>query len=224
MFLRFLSDAADEKRVLVLLGDLFYYYFENRRRTIKRFSWLTDALAENARRWHSIVLLRGNRDFLLGETNVLPRDLLVAGDYLLMNLPSRRALITHGDLFLKGSHGYYAFRRFMRSGASRAFTRNISPALGVKLADGLRWISFRANSGRPFEPPDLEKIQKAADEFRSDTVIFGHFHKTLEPSFFAPQKPDVWCVGAWESGDAPVLECTNGEYALRCATDFTIQK
>ena len=220
LFLAFAREAASPDRTLVVAGDLFYYYFENARKPVERFRWLLDELAEAAEGWGGVVRMHGNRDFLLGGTRTFPDGLATAGDFLLLDFGGRRALATHGDLFLRGDRAYYAFRRFMRSAPAVWFTRHVPPALGVRLADGLRWISFRRGKDRGFAPPDYDKIRAAAAEHGADEVYFGHFHRAMEPSDFPFDEPACWCLGAWEEGAAPVLEADAGGVRLTDARDF----
>ena len=204
-FAEFLKKAAKPERHLVLLGDVFYYYFENRKRRIGKFAWLMDMLVTAAGRWGSITMMRGNRDFLLGTTPTFPRELAVAEDYLVVDIAGRRTLVSHGDLFLKGGFCYSVFRMFMRSNPARWFARNIHPSAGVKIADGLRWISFRSNNRRGFVAPDYGKIKVQAQKHNASSVVFGHFHRAIMPSGFPYEVPQCWCIAAWERGNGPVL-------------------
>ncbi|MFA4985767.1 MAG: metallophosphoesterase [Candidatus Brocadiia bacterium] len=205
--LELLSHHGRANRYLILLGDVFYFYFENRKVPIKEFHWLIGALESNAASWGAIVLLRGNRDFLLGSTGTFPRCLHSGGDCLVIERGKSRILATHGDTFLRGDWSYVVFRKLIRSGMVRWAAKNIWPPLGVKIVGALRWITFRRRQGKA-KPPNFEEILSASAEHKADTVVFGHFHRQISPDEFPWKVPSAFCIGSWENGSAPVLVMT----------------
>ena len=210
--LRLLDKGAADNRHLVLVGDVFYFYFENIRGIVKKFRWLTDSLRDAANRWGSVVFVRGNRDFLAGEGGQFPEQVHLADDFLLLRNGKRRILVTHGDLFLKENPSYFRFRRFMRSGFLRWGSRNFPPSICALTANMLRWVSFRNSKDKGYEPPEQGMISKAMADHEAESVVFGHFHTEMEPKSLSEVDGDAWCVGSWEQGQSPILKYRDGAF------------
>ncbi|MDZ7814672.1 MAG: UDP-2,3-diacylglucosamine diphosphatase [Planctomycetota bacterium] len=212
--LKLLEEGGSPERHLVLVGDVLYFYFENNFGIVRKFRWLTDALSKAAQHWGSVVFLHGNRDYLAGEGGHFPKDIHLAGDYLILETSEKRILVTHGDLFLKNNPGYFRFRRFMRSPLVRWSTRNLPPAMCRFAAHMLRWISFRNNKDKCYEPPDRDKMAEALSDHEADALVFGHFHRKMSPEDFPDVNLKAWCVGSWEQERCPMLKYEQGEFVF----------
>jgi UDP-2,3-diacylglucosamine hydrolase len=111
-FLHFLESNARQADGLYILGDLFEFWIgdddDNPHSEV-----VLDALRRYTARGHRCLLMRGNRDFLLGSgfTQRVGGELLQ--DPTLTEIHGRRVLLTHGDLLCTDDHRYQRYRRIV---------------------------------------------------------------------------------------------------------------
>ena len=132
-----LERAGREGGELVILGDLFDFWFEwGEVIPSRQLPWL-QALGEAARGGLAISLFPGNHDFRLDGILETQLGLRLPGDWERRDLLGTRALLHHGDGLDPGERGYRLMRAVFRSRWAQAAFRCLHPDLGMRLAD---WI------------------------------------------------------------------------------------
>ena len=119
LFLALLDCAAAEQAALYLLGDIFEI-------------WLGDdddsdphpRIREGLRRFTGtgakLYVMRGNRDFLLGERFAAETGAELLTDWHLVEVCGEQTLLTHGDLLCTRDVQYQQFRAYVRDPANQA--------------------------------------------------------------------------------------------------------
>ena len=136
---RVLAAAGDGGMPVFVLGDLFDSYVS--RAQVRTGVWR--AVAERFRRARDgacgrVVLLVGNRDFLLGDEFVRAAGCeLVHGGYRL-RLGDRDTLLLHGDELCQNDLPYQRAKRWLRSAPVRALARRLPLALAARAAERAR--------------------------------------------------------------------------------------
>ena len=164
-----------------LLGDLFDVWIgpgqlslEVTRRELEALRRATDSNVD-------VVVIPGNRDFLLDDAFEQQTGVHVAGDHLLLETGGQKWHLSHGDLFITADRGYLRLRKILRSSWFRWLVRHMPVFLSLWLARFLRRGSLRALQRK--EPdllkPDPEAIRELIDA-GYDRVVCGHFHRALE--------------------------------------------
>ncbi len=177
----FLASLPGRAESLIIVGDLFDFWFEYRTAIPRRY-FATLALL---RRLHDagvkLTYLNGNHDFWLGrflheEIGADTRDGAVT-----VEAQGRRVWVHHGDGLVGGDLGYRVLRRVIRHPVSIALYGLLHPDLGIPLAGAVsRW----SRRSRPDRPPDQDRLWReiALPRFAEgfDTVVIGHFHQAYE--------------------------------------------
>lgn len=169
--------VAAEKAELVVLGDMFDFWFEYR--TVVQSEHLEairllEGLVVNGCR---VSMVAGNHDFWLGDFVRRRLGIVVHMDSLVLEQEGRRFFLAHGDGLGPGDAGYKVLKAVLRCPASVRLYRMIHPDLGIPLAKWFSQISRnhftngRCRDGDPLRRAAAEKFSQGYD-----AVVFGHVH------------------------------------------------
>ncbi len=208
----FLRSLPGRAAALVIVGDLFDFWFEYRTAIPRRYFGTLALLRRLREAGVTLTYLNGNHDFWLGrflaeEIGVDTRD----GAYT-VEAQGRRVWVHHGDGLVGGDLGYRLLKRVIRDPVSIWLYGLIHPDLGIPLAHAVsRW----SRQSRPDRPPDQDRLWReiAVPRFAEgyDTVVIGHFHQAFERRERAGK---FVVVGDWiDRLTYAVLE--NGEVCLK---------
>ncbi len=177
LFCRFLRAVADFCAHVVILGDLFDFWFDYRTVIPRAFWQAVAALGELRQRGITVDYLMGNHDFghwrfFRDELGIEPHR----GD-LERQWHGKRFYIAHGDGKMKGEWGYLALRWLLRNRAAQGLYRLLHPDVGIGIARWASHLSRRHASGgsqRLVESLESFALQKLRQGF--DAVVLGHSH------------------------------------------------
>ena len=144
-----------------------------------------------------LYIMRGNRDFLLGERFCDFVGATLLADPTVIDLYGEPTLLMHGDSLCTGDADYQQFRRTARNPAWQAELLARPLAERRALATELRAMSREANS---MKSEDIMDVTPAAvsREMRAHGVrqlIHGHTHR---PARHETDTGLRWVLGAWE--------------------------
>lgn len=186
-FLALLDDclALPQLNRLFILGDWFEVW-------IGDDAYLT--LSEDARQNHwltplivklkklrvagcEILVMHGNRDFLLGQPfcSLFGGELIYEPYYLTVGQQNYR--LEHGDALCTDDKKYQFFRKMMRNRLTQWYLLNKSLTKRLAIADKLRQKSQQNNANKAAYIMDVNEdtvIQAIAD---SDALLHGHTHR-----------------------------------------------
>ena len=204
-FLALLDDclALPQLKRLFILGDWFEVW-------IGDDAYLT--LSENARQNHwltplivklkklrvagcEILVMHGNRDFLLGQPfcSLFGGELIYEPYYLTVGQQNYR--LEHGDALCTDDKKYQFFRKMMRNRFTQWYLLNKSLTKRLAIADKLRQKSQQNNANKAAYIMYVNKdavIQAIAD---SDALLHGHTHRPAIHQATADKKRYV--LGDW---------------------------
>jgi UDP-2,3-diacylglucosamine hydrolase len=111
-FIDFLRGTALRAERLYVLGDLFEFWIgdDDDDELARR---VTAALAEYTTSGRQCLVMRGNRDFLLGEAFAARTGAGLLDDPAVAELFGERVLLMHGDLLCSDDHRYQRYRRIV---------------------------------------------------------------------------------------------------------------
>jgi UDP-2,3-diacylglucosamine hydrolase len=175
--------AELEAPCLVIVGDLFDAWVgpahessPGARRVLAALSLLT---AEGT----SVVLLHGNRDFLMGESLERATGARVAPEGLegVLEDGTRVALI-HGDELCTRDRSYQRLRSVLRSALVRSLAPRVPLAVAGAIARRLRSASVQAVAYKPRAEKEMqeEACRLAARERSAAVVVCGHAHRARD--------------------------------------------
>ena len=186
-FLALLDDclALPELKCLFILGDWFEVWIgddaylslaEDERQT----HWLTPLIVKLKRlrvAGCEILVMHGNRDFLLGQPfcNLFGGELIYEPYTLTVGQQNYR--LEHGDALCIDDKKYQFFRKIMRNRLTQWYLLNKSLEKRLAIADNMRQKSQQNNANKAAYIMDVNEsavIQAVKD---SDALLHGHTHR-----------------------------------------------
>jgi UDP-2,3-diacylglucosamine hydrolase len=180
IFRTLLAKGAAMAGRLYILGDLFEVWVGDDDDDPFSRSVIA-ALQEARQRGLAVFLLRGNRDFLLGERFAAHSGVTLLSDPYVLSMPEQRFVLSHGDILCTDDVAYQAFRAQTRAPDSAWQTVFLQKPLSERrrLANQLRAQSETAKSAKPVAQMDVNASAVADFLRRHDyaPLIHGHTHK-----------------------------------------------
>jgi len=181
---RWLDQIKEEAAVILLLGDIFDFWFDYKYVVPKGFIHFLSKMQELRDRGIKIIFFTGNHDMWMFD--YFPRELgiTVYYDPVTFEVGSSRIQVGHGDGLGSGEYVYKAIKKVFRNKLCQAAFAFLHPYLGFSIA------KFWSKSSREKHenPSDftLEKERlyhyclKQEKTKHHDYYVFGHRHLPLE--------------------------------------------
>lgn len=176
--------AQQSEGALFVLGDLFDSYVCRAQIRVGIWRDVAARFAGATRAGLRVVVLVGNRDFLLGGEFVRASGAeLVTGGYRLL-LGGVDTLLVHGDELCQNDLPYQKAKRWLRHPLTRLIVRSLPLALARRAAEKARRKSQTViQSGDQTRFLPSERAVAAAFGVGVDRLIFGHIHRHARGPF-----------------------------------------
>lgn len=176
-FVRF-ADSIQSARTLLVLGDLFDVWVGAAQERMPGAPAVLDALARLARRGTRVVVVPGNRDFLLGSSFEERTGARLCPDGCVARSGRERWLVVHGDTLCTKDTGYQRLRRVLRSPVVLGAAPHVPLWAATRIARRLRRASVRAVEAKLPEEKSIQRSAaiEAARAHRCSLVLCGHAH------------------------------------------------
>ena len=177
-FQRFLAGPVRDARLLFLLGDLFEAWLgdddpERAHRTV------IASLAAVSGSGTRVFVMRGNRDFMIGERFCADSGATLLDDPAILTLGGARVLLTHGDGLCVDDRAYQRLRALVREpGVRAAFARLPIEArrrLAVEARAGSR--EHLANASNYITDVNATAVESVFRNAGVASMIHGHTHR-----------------------------------------------
>lgn len=176
-FARFL-DSVPKGAFLVLLGDIFDFYFEYRSVVPRRFLDVYEAIARTSARGVDTRFLGGNHDYWVGEFFARELGVRVHQNEIRIEAQGRKLVLAHGDLVMPRDYGYKVLKSVIRNPAVIAVSKWIHPDVLDAIAGGV------AHGSRKYFHVAQEKRARAVADHAwghffdrgNDAFVMGHVH------------------------------------------------
>jgi UDP-2,3-diacylglucosamine hydrolase len=215
IFFDFVRHGAREADALYILGDLFEYWAGDDDLTDPFNARVASALAELAAQGTAVLLMHGNRDFLMLQGFNRAAAAQALADPTVANLYGTPTLLMHGDTLCRDDHRYQAFRARVRSPLwQRLFL--LQPLwLRRSLIERARRISEKSKRAKPQAIMDVTPAA-VEEAFRSSgcvRMIHGHTHRpALHLHRVDGRTCERWVLSDWyEHGQYLRVEATGCE-------------
>ena len=221
LFLRFLQETAGRTRGLYILGDLFE-------------AWIGDDAAPPD---HPVItglrafsatgtplyVMRGNRDFLLGDQFAEVTGATLLADPTVITLDDEPVLLSHGDRYCTDDREYQQFRAMVTDAAwqreflARPIEERLAMARQARDASTAHTADL-ADTGTGIMDVNPEAVEQALRAHGVQRLIHGHTHRPAVHSLELDGRPATRIVlGDWfEQGS--VLRVQDGDYDLQTVT------
>ena len=198
-FQRFLAGPVRGARSLFLLGDLFE-------------AWIGDDDPEPAHReviasiatvaagGTLVYVMRGNRDFMIGERFCAEAGAILLDDPAIMSLAGDRLILTHGDGLCVDDRAYQRLRALVRDESLRAGFARLPIEARRRLATEARAGSREhlANAAGYITDVNQSAVETLLRDAGVSLMIHGHTHR---PGIHRFRSDDAECtrivLGAW---------------------------
>lgn len=199
LLIRFLKDHLDQMECLVVLGDLFEFWFGFPGYVDPAYRPLCNTLISLRKRGVRLICLEGNHEFSLGPffTGTLHSE-VYPGSHVL-DLNGLRVFLAHGDGLDRWDLRYRLYRALFKNRIIYTLIRLLGPrrALRVKnLISGREWMHRR----RKQHPRRLAEERFAREKCRQgmDVVILAHTHQPGEKTFLLDGRTcSYFNIGDW---------------------------
>lgn len=205
LFEAFLSGPVAHARNLYILGDLFETWVGD---DDPRYPRAIAALRAAADRGTTILLLRGNRDFLIGENFARASGCRLLPDPSMIELEGVSTLLTHGDTLCTDDRDYQQFRRAVRDPQWQAAFLNKPLSERLALADQLREESQLRQKQRSYRITDVtaQAVERLFQLSGARRMIHGHTHRPGMHEYYTGGKRRWrYVLGEWQGPASPVL-------------------
>ncbi len=176
-FVRFL-DATPKGTFLVLLGDIFDFYFEYRSVVPRRFLDLYAAISRATERGVDTRFLGGNHDYWVGDFFSRELGVRVHRTEIRIEAQGRKLVLAHGDLVMPRDYGYKVLKGVIRNPVVIEVSRWIHPDLLDAVAGGVAY-----GSRTLFHIAQEKRARAVAAhawghffERGNDAFVMGHVH------------------------------------------------
>jgi len=162
---------------LVILGDLFDFWFEYKyaipKRHHKALFMLTDLIEHGV----AIDYVSGNHDFWMGDFFNIQMGITVHRDFLNLDYDGKRLHLIHGDGLAPADWGYRLLKRILRNRFNIWLYRKLPPDWAMPLAKKVSSSSRQYTSKRDHVfAADYEKYAERKLSAGFDIVAIGHLH------------------------------------------------
>lgn len=198
--IRFLERERKNLGTLVILGDLFEFWFGFEPFAFEGYRPLLDELNELAKAGVHIRYTEGNHDFGLGSYFEDTLGAQIDVNDSVVDLDGKRIYMAHGDLVNRGDILYQVFRYILRSGITFWIMRRVGPRVSKGVATFLSSVSTGKHKKTDSERTRRIYQEFALDKLREgfDVVILAHNHLPESCSFeMDGRKTHYFNVGDW---------------------------
>lgn len=215
IFLDFLDQQASKAEALYILGDLFELWIGDDA-IPPVIEPVIQGLASLASSGVPVYIMRGNRDFLLGDQFEKLTGCQLLQDPSKIDLYGTPTLILHGDTLCTDDVDYQQFRSMVRNPAWQADFLSKSIEERLAIGNQARQESVERTKEKPEDIMDVNE-KTVENTFRSNNVlqmIHGHTHRPAIHQLEINEKVARRIVlGDWYH-QTSVLEVENDSYIL----------
>lgn len=201
-FLRFIQDVASKAEALYILGDLFEYWAGDDDLGTPFHRQICGALSQLANSGTRILIMHGNRDFLMDKALAAACSAKLLNDPTLIDLYGTPTLLSHGDALCTDDAAYQQFRNTVRGSDWR--TQFLALPLSERKAqiEQLRVQSEHSKRSKTLDIMDVS--HKAVHELlrRHDfpRLIHGHTHRPAKHlHHLEGHSCERWVLGDWDT-------------------------
>ncbi len=206
IFQDLLSDLAKSYQLeyLVLLGDIFDFYFGRGPYFARKFAAIKNKVEEIAKKGTRVIYVQGNHEFALTYAKWQGVEITAAKTSVLELKNGKKLALIHGDK-LDESLSYRVYQKIVNSQPFSLFVSLLPSFIIDKLC---LWVSSLSRHRNTYRKLPHRKILGRASLWQQSTnckwAVMGHFH--VPYNFLGPKKSSqLICLDSWDKPNALFL-------------------
>jgi UDP-2,3-diacylglucosamine hydrolase len=182
----FLDEAAKDATEIILMGDLFDFWFEYKYAVPRGYVRFLGKIAELTDRGIPVHLFIGNHDMWIFDYVPKETGVIVHREPIERTINGKSFLIGHGDGLGPGDHGYKFIKKGFRNPVCQWLFARMHPNFGLWLGDFWSGRSRKKSyeNDRKWLGEDKEWLVQYCKEqlisTRYDYMLFGHRHLPID--------------------------------------------
>jgi len=179
-----LDTIKDDAKEIILLGDIFDFWFEYKRAIPRGFTRFLGKLCEITDFGIPVHFFTGNHDMWIFD--YLPKEtgIILHKEPIVKEYSGKKFFLAHGDGLGPGDKSYKLLKKIFASRFSQWLFARFHPNIGIWIANTWSTHSRYSRETRPFEGEDKEwlilyskKLLKSED---FDYIVYGHRHLPMD--------------------------------------------
>lgn len=215
IFTEFLDDL-NQNDSLYILGDLFESWIGDDNVT-ELSQYISDQLLSLSERNISVEIMHGNRDFLIGEDFCKASSIELINDPRIIEIDTKKVMLTHGDQLCTDDKEYQAFRSVVRNPLWQKDFLNFPISKREKIAGEAKDASKDSKENKAMEIMDVntDAVLKAFNDHPVEIMIHGHTHRpNIHKISNEDRKLTRYVLGDWSKNSAIILKWNEAEVEL----------
>lgn len=200
VIVNWLNKIRDDAHTVILLGDIFDFWFEYKHVIPKGFIRLQGKLLEMVDEGINISMFTGNHDMWMFDYFPLELGIQVYKEPITFKVNGINIMMGHGDGLGPGDHKYKFLKKIFQNKFLQWAFSILHPNLGIGIAR--RWSDHSREYSMSNEKPFMGEnellyryCQEIEKENHHDYYIFGHRHLPMEMNITENSK--YINVGEW---------------------------
>jgi len=215
IFTAFLDDL-NQNDSLYILGDLFESWIGDD--NVSELSqYISDRLLMLSERNISVAIMHGNRDFLIGEDFCKASSIELINDPRIIEIDTKKVMLTHGDELCTDDKEYQAFRSVVRNPLWQKDFLNFPISKREKIAGEAKDASKDSKENKAMEIMDVntDAVLKAFNDQNIEIMIHGHTHRpNIHKVSNEGKNLTRYVLGDWSKNSAIILKWNEAEVEL----------
>ena len=209
-------DDLNQNDSLYILGDLFESWIGDD--NVSELSqYISDRLLMLSKRNISVAIMHGNRDFLIGEDFCKASSIELINDPRIIEIDTKKVMLTHGDELCTDDKEYQAFRSVVRNPLWQKDFLNFPISKREKIAGEAKDASKDSKESKAMEIMDVntDAVLKAFNDHDIEIMIHGHTHRpNIHKVSNEGKNLTRYVLGDWSKNSAIILKWNEAEVEL----------
>jgi UDP-2,3-diacylglucosamine hydrolase len=184
LFVKWLDEVKKDAEEIILLGDIFDFWFEYKRAIPKGFTRFLGKICEITDSGIPVHFFTGNHDMWIFD--YLPKEMgvILHKEPIIKEYSGKRFYIAHGDGMGPGDFGYKILKQIFASRFSQWLFARFHPNFGIFIANSWSTHNRYSRETKQFEGEDKEWLILHSRELLKtesfDFMIYGHRHIPMD--------------------------------------------
>ena len=161
--------------------------------------------------------MHGNRDFLIGEDFCKASSIKLINDPRIIEIDTKKVMLTHGDELCTDDKEYQAFRSVVRNPLWQKDFLNFPISKREKIAGEAKDASKDSKENKAMEIMDVntDAVLKAFNDHDIEIMIHGHTHRpNIHKVSNEGKNLTRYVLGDWSKNSAIILKWNEAEVEL----------